>query len=281
MNRIAPLALLLLTGCLVPKNKYLALEQQVVDRSVAYERVIADRESTIAEHEARVAELEAEVAVLDGQAQALTQQITEAQTRLSELEATNAEILSSRGRLKEEVAAMQEALRDLNARKAKADARVAQFKEMVAKFQKLIDAGTLQVKIIDGRMVVVLATDVLFASGSAALSDGGKAALTEVAGVLASLDRDFQVEGHTDDDPIASQQYPSNWYLASGRAIGVVEHLIANGLDPKRISAAAFGEFRPVASNESKEGKAQNRRIEIIVVPDLSGLPGYDELSNL
>ena len=131
-------------------------------------------------------------------------------------------------------------------------------------------------------MVVVLATDILFASGSASLSKDGKAAIGEVGQVLASIPkRSFQVEGHTDNVPIASAQYPSNWELAAARAITVLKSMVESGLPGERISAASFGDTRPVASNDSKETKAQNRRIEIIIVPDLSQLPGFEELKAL
>ena len=119
----------------------------------------------------------------------------------------------------------------------------------------------------------------LFGSGSANLSKDGKVALAEVAQVLASIEkRSFQVEGHTDNVPIATAQYPSNWELASARAINVLKAMIESGLPSGRVSAASFGDSRPSVANDSAEGKAQNRRIEIIIVPDLSGLPGFDEL---
>jgi chemotaxis protein MotB len=102
---------------------------------------------------------------------------------------------------------------------AAAQARVAAYQDMLKRFQKLIDAGTLKVKIVNGRMVVELATDVLFASGKAELSPSGKGAIREVAVVLASIaERKYQVEGHTDNVPISTAQYPSNRVLASARA---------------------------------------------------------------
>jgi chemotaxis protein MotB len=131
-------------------------------------------------------------------------------------------------------------------------------------------------------MVVVLATDVLFGSGSASLSKDGKAAIVEVAGVLAGIPRRaFQIEGHTDAVPIASAQFPSNWELASARAITVVETMIEAGVKPERVSAASFADSRPVQKNESVEGRKGNRRIEIVVLPDLSTLPGFEELQKL
>jgi chemotaxis protein MotB len=107
-------------------------------------------------------------------------------------------------------------------------------------------------------------------------------ALAKVAAVLAGIpDRRYQVEGHTDNVPIKTTRFPSNWYLAAARAIGVVNHMVDSGLPASVVSAAAFGDTFPVASNDDADGRSQNRRIEIVVVPDLSDLPGYDELEAL
>jgi chemotaxis protein MotB len=131
-------------------------------------------------------------------------------------------------------------------------------------------------------MVVNLSSDILFPSGSAAVSKDGKAALVEVAQVLAQIpDRKFQVEGHTDNVPIKTDAFPSNWELASARALVVTKTLVDAGLPASRVSAASFGDTKPSASNGTQEGRAQNRRIEIVVVPDLSSLPGFEELQRL
>ena len=128
-------------------------------------------------------------------------------------------------------------------------------------------------------MVVELATDVLFGSGSARLSKAGKEAVGEVTEVFKSIEnRKFQVEGHTDNVPIKTRQYPSNWHLAAARAVSVVREMVKDGMPSERVSAASYGDARPVALNRTKEGRAANRRIEVVVVPDLSSLPGFDEL---
>jgi chemotaxis protein MotB len=158
---------------------------------------------------------------------------------------------------------------------------VQEFRSLLARFRALIDAGKLKVRIVDGRMVVVLATDVLFGSGSATLSKEGRSAVSEVAQVLASIPRrGFQVEGHTDAVPIATAQFASNWELAAARAITVTRAMVEAGLPATRVSAASYADTRPVASNGA-DGKAQNRRIDITIVPDLSALPGFDELNRL
>jgi chemotaxis protein MotB len=177
---------------------------------------------------------------------------------------------------------MEKALRELEERKAQADARIAEFRSLLSRFKSLIDAGKLKVKIAYGRMVVELATDILFAPGSADLSPAGKTAIGEVAQVLAGIpEREFQVEGHTDNVPIKTSQYPSNWELASARALTVVKAMVESGLPPDRVSAASYADWKPIAPNDTPEGRASNRRIEIVVVPDLSSLPGFDELGKV
>jgi chemotaxis protein MotB len=81
--------------------------------------------------------------------------------------------------------------------------------------------------------------------------------------------------------PIATSQFPSNWELSAARAITVLKAMLEAGMPAARVSAAAFGDTAPAASNDSAEGKTANRRIEIILVPDLSLLPGFDELNRV
>ena len=191
-------------------------------------------------------------------------------------------LLSDRSALQASVEEMQTALKEQARRQAEVEARIASFKALLDRFRPLIDTGKLKVQIVGGRMVLVLATDILFDKGSAELSESGELAIADVAQVLASFpERSFQVEGHTDNDPIATKRYPSNWDLAADRALNVVKAMVNSGLSASQISGASYGEQKPVANNEDGEGKAQNRRIEIVILPDLSKLPGFDELKRL
>ena len=157
--------------------------------------------------------------------------------------------------------------------------RMAQFRELMADFKPLIDKGLLEVEVVDGRVVIGMSSDVLFASGSATLSDKGKDALREVGAVLKRKpEYEFQVEGHTDDDAINTPQFPSNWYLGAARAITVVEYLVDSGMSPTNLSAASFAQYSPVFGNDTPAHKARNRRIELVLLPDLSDLPGYEQL---
>lgn len=227
-------------------------------------------------------ELAAKRAALEDQLTAEQARGKELTGRVSRLTADVADAADDKHRLQSSVEDMRRALAELESRRAEAEARVAEFKSLLARFRSMIDAGKLKVKIVDGRMVVVLATDILFASGSASLSKDGRSAISEVAQVLKDIpQRAFQVEGHTDKVPISTAAYASNWELAAARAITVLKAMVDAGLPAERVSAASFAETRPVASNEFADGKAQNRRIEIIIVPDLSALPGFEELKRL
>lgn len=278
------------TGC-VTKKKHLQAAKESADRETALQDKVRGLEGKVAELEAS---LTAEKKAGADKATALEGTVAELQAKITALEESSAALQKDRAAVQAELAAMvkdksalkgsvedmQRALDELAKRKAESDSRVAEFRKLIDRFKALIDAGKLKVKIVDGRMVVALATDVLFASGSATLSADGKTAIEEVAKVLASIPgRKFQVEGHTDDVPIKTAQYASNWELASGRAITVVKTMVDAGLPGDRVSGASFGEQKPSASNKTAEGRNANRRIEIVVVPDLASLPGFDELN--
>ncbi|MCA1790004.1 MAG: OmpA family protein, partial [Thioalkalivibrio sp.] len=125
------------------------------------------------------------------------------------------------------------------------------------------------------RMVIQLPQDILFASGSATIGADGRSTIQEIGSVLAELsDREFQVEGHTDNVPISTERFPSNWELSSARALSVVRLLIQAGVSPERVSGAGFGEFHPVASNDDATSRRRNRRIEIVMLPNLDVIAG-------
>ncbi len=198
---------------------------------------------------------------------------------LAEISQQRTTLLKDQSQLEASISDMQLALTELDRRKKAAEARVAEFRRLLERFKPLMDAGRLRVKIVGGRMVVELPTDVLFASGHAKLSKEGKQAIVEVAQLLTTLaERRFQVEGHTDNVPIRNRRFRSNWDLAQARALTVVHTMIEAGMPPERLSGASFGQFDPAAPNDTDEGRRANRRIEIVVVPDLSTLPGFEEL---
>lgn len=226
-------------------------------------------------HQAEVETLKSEIQKEKTEVQALAAEKTKLQDTL---------IASAkdRGQLKTSLDEMKKAMDEMRQRQAEQRKRLKEFEDLTARFKKLADTGTLTVKIIDGKMVVSLGSDVLFGSGSAKLSAAGMEAVKEVTNQLKNIsDKRYQIEGHTDNVPIATAVFPSNWELASARALNVTRAMIDAGMPAARVSAASYGDTTPVASNETAEGKAANRRIAIVVVPDLSTMPGYDELNKL
>ncbi|OHB69552.1 MAG: hypothetical protein A2W23_04040 [Planctomycetes bacterium RBG_16_43_13] len=119
----------------------------------------------------------------------------------------------------------------------------------------------------NGKGIVIRIKDTaLFDSGNAEIKSQAEEAIDHLAGVLTSIRRDIQVEGHTDNIPISSPLYPSNWELSSSRATSIVRRFVNMGLEPSRLTAIGYGEYRPIADNETAEGRGQNRRVDIVVL---------------
>jgi chemotaxis protein MotB len=148
--------------------------------------------------------------------------------------------------------------------------------DLQSKFKRLIDAGHLKVTTRRGRIVLQLHNDVLFDPGEADLKAGGKLAVIEVAATLRGVGaKRLQVAGHTDSEqltPATKAKYATNWELSADRAIAVVKLLVQSGVDPSMLSAAGYGPYDAVAPNNTAEGQARNRRIEITLVPNVAQL---------
>lgn len=176
---------------------------------------------------------------------------------------------------------MQLLIAQLQEREKQASARLATFRNMLERFHKMIASGKLRVRIVRNRMVVELAENILFDSGKADLKEEGQEALAEVAAVLQTIEgRDFQIAGHTDNVDIRTRKFPSNWHLSTTRAVTVTRFLGENGVDITRLSAAGHADTQPVASNDDATGRQQNRRIEIVLLPNLDELPDLSSLTD-
>lgn len=213
--------------------------------------------------------------------------LQQAQARIGELEQQNGELaglLEARGADLSDMTALRERLqRELEAAQARERAqqeRLASLRNMARQFRDMIAAGQLRVRIVRGNMVVELPENVLFDSGQADVREAGQQALTQVAQVLAQVpNRNFLVAGHTDNVPIRRRgRYATNWELSAARGVAVVRFLAEHGLPAERLAAAGYADTQPVAANDSDEGRAQNRRIEIIVMPNLDELPDLSSL---
>ena len=142
-------------------------------------------------------------------------------------------------------------------------------KELEDRLRNEIANDQVKVEMNDRGLVITFLAEVLFDSGKAELRADAGAKLDKVASILKDVSKmQIGVEGHTDNVPIARSKWKDNWELSAHRALAVLNHLInGQGLDPKLLSATGYGEFHPVASNDTKAGRQKNRRVEIVIVP--------------
>lgn len=138
--------------------------------------------------------------------------------------------------------------------------------DVLAAMAPLIDADMISVRRVSYWLEVEINTNFLFASGSATVAPDAVPAIRKLATLLKDAGVRLQVEGHTDSVPISTAQFPSNWELSAGRAASVVHLLSGYGIDPATIAAVGYGEHRPVADNDTREGRRKNRRVVIIVM---------------
>ncbi|MDF2872747.1 MAG: OmpA/MotB domain protein, partial [Anaerocolumna sp.] len=131
---------------------------------------------------------------------------------------------------------------------------------------------SLSISIMDSGIVITLSNDVLFDSGQADIKNNMKKNLDIIAQLLKQVDNKIQIGGHTDNVPMNRGIFTSNWQLSAQRAANVVEYMVNEyGIAPERMVASGYGEYDPIASNNSKEGRAKNRRISITILFNNNG----------
>jgi len=208
--------------------------------------------------------------------------------QLSDKEKQNRELLvqlqEKEAKLAEESARLEKLQGDLSSRSARVDELEGLIAAKEAKMQRLKDAVSaalsgfegkgLTVERKNGKVYVSMENKLLFGSGSWAVGDQGRSAVINLARVLRqNSDIDMLIEGHTDNVPYGGKgAVTDNWDLSTKRATAIVRILVNNNVDPKQITAAGRSKFLPVASNASVSGKAKNRRIEIILAPNLDAI---------
>jgi chemotaxis protein MotB len=251
-----------------------ARDRAQADQLAKTQKILVENQAELADVRAALGKANADSGALQKQLDDGTQLVATLKQRLEKLGQNVDSLVKERGQLAQTMADTTARLEDLRKQKAASDARAATFRSLVAKLRSMIDAGQLKVVIRNGRMIIALPNDILFDSGRTEVKPDGKVALARVAQALATVnDRDFLVAGHTDDIPIRTSLFPSNWELSTRRAVEVVHFLIAQGMRPKVLAAAGYGEFDPAVPNDSTDHRAQNRRIEIVLQPNLSDLP--------
>jgi chemotaxis protein MotB len=183
----------------------------------------------------------------------LAAQVASAEERLAVLESTKAELATTLSEKEREVAEMR-----------------GTYDGLVADLQAEVASGQVRIQQIRNGIRVDVSDEILFPSGSAELDDHGREVLRKVAAQIAASTHRVEVEGHTDDIPIRgmlAERYATNWELAAARATRVVRLLQGEGIPGSRLRAISRAEFDPAAPNDSEEGRHQNRRIGIRLVP--------------
>jgi len=196
--------------------------------------------------------------ILRSRSDSLSQTIVELRRKIDDIDAENA-------KLKEENASL------VKAREEQVQKVSSTYESLLEKMKSEISKGQVTISELKGKLTVNMVDSILFDSGKAEVKKGGLEILGKVISILKDVDdKSIRIEGHTDDVPISralARRYPTNWELSAARAINVARHLQEQGIDPGQLSAVAYGEWKPVATNDTAEGKAKNRRIEIILVP--------------
>lgn len=264
--------LLLSTGCVTKQTHEAALQEldQTRDTLGSAQQTIREQQLQISKNQIEIERSRKEISDLEMKKTALQQEYAKMQKAYGD---TRSELADAQARLQDlqtRLKLTEQQLDTLRRIEAETKKRNEIYAHFVGKLQKMIDAGELTVSIERGRLVINLPEKVLFPTGRTTLSSEGKATLNEIAAILKELpERRFQIEGHTDTVPIHNATFASNWELSSGRALRVVHLMIDEGVMPENISAAGYGEYQPRADNSTDEGKALNRRIEIVMLPNL------------
>ena len=210
------------------------------------------------------------------QVKSLTDENTVMKAKLQDLGQDLTKLKTKAGAYLQDISQKQQQIAQLMKAQEAARKRAAEFKGLLAKFKKMIDSGKLKVEFRRGRMIVKMSDKILFDPGKTKLKEEGEMAIQEVSQILSSFKgRQFQIAGHTDNIPMRSRLYKSNWELSAARAVNVTKFMIESGMDPKAVSASGYGEYDPVGDNTTEEGRATNRRIEITLMPNLAELPGF------
>jgi len=191
------------------------------------------------------------------------------QKNVDDLTKQTADLKKANDDLNKELAANKDKLIQVSETKKQLEQRTESYEQLTQSLKSEISKGQIELSNIKGKLSVKLKDKILFSSGSVKINPEGVEALKKIADAFKEMkDKRVLVEGHTDNVPPGSRSpYKDNWDLSVARAVAVVHILQEAGLDPVRLEAAGMGEYQPIASNDTPEGKSLNRRIELDLLP--------------
>lgn len=140
-------------------------------------------------------------------------------------------------------------------------------KEIDKKIKENNLQGQMSTNLTEDGLKIILTNEILFEPGKAELKSDYRFIIDSISGLVKGVENKVQISGYTDNVPISTPEFPSNWDLSSARSLSVLKEMLKTdkGLDPKRFSAAGYGEYQPIASNTTAEGRKENRRVEILI----------------
>ena len=243
-----------------------ALDKQVAtlkEDNLKLEEILQARSDTLSKNivdlRAHVADLKKENELLKGENENLNQNVKSLQDQIAALQEKNVALHSKAEALERQ-------------RKAEVEEMRGTYQNLLENMKGEIAKGEITITQLRGKLKVNMLDEILFDSGKTTVKPQGIEVLERVGSILLNVkDRAISIEGHTDNVPIGaelSKMYPTNWELSAVRATTVARYLQEKiGIDAGLLSAIGYGEYQPVAPNESEEGRAKNRRIEIVLVP--------------
>ncbi|UCB46758.1 MAG: OmpA family protein [Spirochaetota bacterium] len=257
LSVIFALVILVIVGC-VSTQEYQDLE----NRNARTEQELEALKKTQEQSKRQIGDMEKEIKGLRDDKTSADEEIVALRDAIDKQKSLSESEKAALKREAEELRALSE--KEKEALKATYDSLVKSLKDE-------IDQGKIEVEQVRGRLTMKVTEELFFETGKADIKPQGEDVLRRIGAILKKIpEKNIRVEGHTDNvqiGPSLRSKYPTNWELGSARATNVVRFLQENaGIDPLRLSAVSYGEYRPIASNRTERGKARNRRIEIILI---------------
>ncbi|TJY65906.1 hypothetical protein FAZ19_12420 [Sphingobacterium alkalisoli] len=269
-KRIIPITILLgslvMASC-VSNKKYLSLQTQHQDLATLYQQGQVD----LAESRAKVKSLEDQLEQEKKNNIALREAYSKLQTSLDKSISQNSQGNVNISKLVDEINASNKYIKHLVNTKNKSDSLNVVLTNNLTRSLSREELRDVDVKVLKGVVYISLSDNMLYKSGSYEISDKAGETLSKIAKIIQDYkDYEVLIEGNTDSDPISKTNIRNNWDLSTLRASSVVQALQNNyGIEPKRLTAGGRGEYNPIADNSTPDGKARNRRTQIIITPKL------------
>jgi len=282
-------ALLSALGC-VSSGKY---QERLTDIGNLKNNV-SSLEETLRQKEAEMAKLNKEYEDLKKQDLAISEDNKNLndilKAKKDELNLNIAELRAKLANREVDIFSLQKHMDELAQEKAQAIAEkeksIAELKKtydsMVGAMQGEIQLGEVTITQLKDKLTLSMVEAILFDSGSSKVKKNGEKVLDRVAEILKKVtDKQIRIEGYTDNVRIGAglvEKFPTNWELSTARATNVVRYLQQDGIDPQLLGACGYSEYRPIAANDTEEGKAKNRRIEVVLIPkDFAKVPAEEK----